>query len=319
MLLTQNSKKRRMTMKKRFRRSMSVVLAVTMATSCLATGLTAFAADSWPPRGNSMERAKAQPHFSGYRMKDVRNWDEETDPYAEMMRAKVPMQERNEPFKPTQANPTLESDAQVMLMQGDYGNSFVDSMMYNNDFSEHCLNFWQYADYFCPWHGAATAHTPPVLYDPATSDWRARGFEFGMLNIPNPAYTNAAHKNGVMSIGCPYFDQAYRAGQSINELLEKDEEGNFLLVDKLVDIANYYGFDGYFLNREDTPYSDEVLREFMKQLTAKGMWTQDPPLFPVTIPARPNGCKTASMTPSSLTTADGVRRKTPMSGARKTA
>ena len=55
-----------------------------------------------------------------------------------------------------------------------------------------------------------------------------------MLNIPNPAYTNAAHKNGVMSIGCLYFDQAFRAGQSINELLEKDAEGNFLLVDKLV-------------------------------------------------------------------------------------
>ena len=259
---------------RRFRKSMSVVLAVTMATSCLATGLTALAADSWPNRGNTKERAEAQPHFSGYRMKDVRNWDSETDPFAEMMQAKVPLQERNEAFKPTQANPEMESDAQIMLMQGDYGNSFVDSMMYNNDFSEHCLNFWQYTDYYCPWHGAATAYTPPALYDPATSDWRARGFEFGMLNIPNPAYTNAAHKNGVMSIGCLYFDQAFRAGQSINELLEMDEDGNFLLVDKLVDIANYYGFDGYFLNREDAPYSEQVMQEFMRQLTAKGMYTQ---------------------------------------------
>ena len=259
---------------KRFRRSMSVVLAVTMATSCLATGLTALAADSWPNRENTKERGEAQPHFSGYRMKDVRNWDSETDPFAEMMRAKVPLQDRNEPFKPTQANPEMESDAQIMLMQGDYGNSFVDSMMYNNDFAEHCLNFWQYTDYFCPWHGAATAYTPPALYDPATSDWRNRGFEFGMLNIPNPAYTNAAHKNGVMSIGCLYFDQAFRAGQSINELLEKDAEGNFLLVDKLVDIANYYGFDGYFLNKEDYPNSMEDLHEFMRQMHEKGMYTQ---------------------------------------------
>ena len=259
---------------KRFRRSMSVVLAVTMATSCLATGLTALAADSWPNREKTKERGEAQPHFSGYRMKDVRNWDSETDPFAEMMQAKVPLQDRNEPFKPTQANPEMESDAKIMLMQGDYGNSFVDSMMYNNDFAEHCLNFWQYTDYFCPWHGAATAYTPPALYDPATSDWRNRGFEFGMLNIPNPAYTNAAHKNGVMSIGCLYFDQAFRAGQSINELLEKDEEGNFLLVDKLVAIANYYGFDGYFLNKEDYPNSMEDLHEFMRQMHEKGMYTQ---------------------------------------------
>ena len=135
---------------KRFRRSMSVVLAVTMATSCLATGLTALAADSWPNRENTKERGEAQPHFSGYRMKDVRNWDSETDPFAEMMQAKVPLQDRNEPFKPTQANPEMESDAKIMLMQGDYGNSFVDSMMYNNDFAEHCLSFWQYTDYFCP-------------------------------------------------------------------------------------------------------------------------------------------------------------------------
>ena len=257
---------------KRLQKTLSIMLAITMAASCLATG--AQAADSWPNRGNSRERGAAQPHFSGYRMKDVRNWDAETDPFAEMMQAKVPLQSRNEAFKPTQANPEMESDAQIMLMQGDYGNSFVDSTMYNNDFTEHCLNFWQYADYFCPWHGAATAYTPPALYDPATSDWRARGFEFGMLNIPNPAYTNAAHKNGVLSIGCLYFDQAFRAGQSINELLEKDEEGNFLLVDKLVAIANYYGFDGYFLNKEDNPYSMADLHEFMRQMHEKGMYTQ---------------------------------------------
>ena len=64
------------------------------------------------------------------------------------------------------------------------------------------------------------------------------------------------------------------AGQSINELLEKDEEGNFLLVDKLVAIANYYGFDGYFLNKEDYPNSMEDLHEFMRQMHEKGMYTQ---------------------------------------------
>ena len=71
-----------------------------------------------------------------------------------------------------------------------------------------------------------------------------------------------------------YFDQVFRAGQSINELLEKDAEGNFLLVDKLVAIANYYGFDGYFLNKEDYPNSMQDLHEFMRQMHEKGMWTQ---------------------------------------------
>ncbi len=249
---------------KKFRKPMSIVLAATMAASCLSTGLTASAATLWLPAGEQA-LGKAQPRISGYRMKDVREWDSQTDPFAEMMQAKVPLQERNEAFKPTQANPELESDAQVMLMQTDYNGYAFDNFLYNNDFSQNMLNYWQYVDYFCPWHGAATADTPSALYGEN---------EYAILNIPNPAYTNAAHKNGVVSIACLYFDQTNRRGQSINELLEKDEEGNFLLVDKLVDIANYYGFDGYFLNREETPYSDEVLRDFMKQLKDKGMYTQ---------------------------------------------
>lgn len=76
-------------------------------------------------------------------------------------------------------------------------------------------------------HGAATAYTPQSLYKPVTSDWRARGFEFGIVNIPNPAYTNAAHKNGVMSIACIYFDPAFRPGQTCADMIEKDGEGNF--------------------------------------------------------------------------------------------
>ena len=205
-------------------------------------------------------------------MKDIKNWSPETDPYAEFMRADVPLQNRNEAFKETQAKPYLNSDAEVMLMQGDYGNSFFGSTMYTNEFSEHVLNFWQYADYYSPWHGAATAYTPDSLYDPVTSDWRARGFEFGIVNIPNPAYTNAAHKNGVMSIACIYFDPAFRPGQTCADMVEKDGEGNFPVADQLIAMAEYYGYDGYFLNQEEGYYED--FKPFMAYLTKHGLWTQ---------------------------------------------
>ena len=205
-------------------------------------------------------------------MKDIKNWSPETDPYAEFMRADVPLQNRNEAFKETQAKPYLNSDAEVMLMQGDYGNSFFGSTMYTNEFSEHVLNFWQYADYYSPWHGAATAYTPDSLYDPVTSDWRARGFEFGIVNIPNPAYTNAAHKNGVMSIACIYFDPAFRPGQTCADMVEKDGEGNFPVADQLIAMAEYYGYDGYFLNQEEGHYED--FKPFMAYLTKHGLWTQ---------------------------------------------
>lgn len=249
------------------RRVGSAFLAAAIVFTSFGASLTAFAADSWPN-----DKASAEPSFAGYRVKDIENWDPETDPYAEFLRAEVPLQTRNEPFKETQAKTYLNSDAQVMLMQGDYGNSFFNSTMYTDKFGEHVLNFWQYADYFSPWHGAATAYTPESLYDPVTSDWRARGFEFGIVNIPNPAYTNAAHKNGVMSIACIYFDPAFRPGQTCADLIERDEDGNFSIAEKLIQMAEYMGFDGYFLNQEEGYYED--FKPFMAELTKAGLYTQ---------------------------------------------
>ncbi|MBM6920958.1 FIVAR domain-containing protein [Phocea massiliensis] len=244
-----------------------ILAAVITASTYAGAALNVLAGDSWPN-----PTASAEPTFAGYRVKDVENWSPETDPYAEFMRAEIPLQERNEAFKPTQAKPYLNSDAEVMLMQGDYGNSFFGSTMYTDTFGEHVLNFWQYADYFSPWHGAATAYTPDALYDPLTSDWQARGFEFGIVNIPNPAYTNAAHKNGVMSIACIYFDPAFRPGQTCADLIEKDENGEFSIADKLIQMAEYFGYDGYFLNQEEGIMED--FKPFMAKLTAAGLYTQ---------------------------------------------
>lgn len=251
----------------RTKRVGAAFLAAALVFTTLSTSFTAFASDSWPN-----DKASAEPSFAGYRVKDIENWSPETDPYAEFLRAEVPLQERNEAFQATQAKPYLESDAQVMLMQGDYGNSFFNSTMYTDKFGEHVLNFWQYTDYFSPWHGAATAYTPEAIYDPITSDWQARGFEFGIVNIPNPAYTNAAHKNGVMSIACIYFDPAFRPGQTCADLIEKDENGEFSIADKLIEIAEYMGFDGYFLNQEEGYY--EEFKPFMAKLTEAGLYTQ---------------------------------------------
>ena len=257
---------------KLFRKGLSVFMAAAMATSCAATGMTVLAAGGnlVLPQGEQA-LGKAQPHFPGYRVEDIKNWNAETDPYSDMLRARIPLQERNEEFQAAQANPTLTDDAQVMLMQTDYNGAPFDNAPYNNEYSQYVFNYWQYVDLFCPWHGAATAYTPSVFYN--TVD-----FEYGTINIPNPAYTNAAHKNGVKSIACMYFDAGNRKGQTIRELLEKDDDGNYIVVNKLVEMAEYYGYDGYFLNHEEFPGDREqvesALQEVMAQLTERGMYTQ---------------------------------------------
>ena len=230
-------------------------------------------ADFVPPSGDK-RLASAQPRFFGYRVQEVLGWTPELDPHGRFLRALVPLQARVARLAATQANPALDGRAEVMLMQADYGNAFFDTAMANDDFCNHVLNFWQYVDYLSPWHGAATSDTPRALYDPATSDWRNRGFEFGIVNVPNPAWTNAAHRNGVRSIGTIYFDQDFRPGLTFHESFAKDAaSGAYLLVEKLVQLAAHCGFDGYFLNQEEKG-DDTEFKPFMAELTARGLYTQ---------------------------------------------
>ncbi|MEG2429785.1 MAG: hypothetical protein RSA99_05315, partial [Oscillospiraceae bacterium] len=263
------------------RKIMAYLLSAMMVSSIVATSFSAVSAADSPPMTGSQARKANQPKFSGYRVWDIRDWTPEADPGSEFLRAEIPLQKRITPFKPTQANPDLNSNAEIMLMQGDYGDAFVDGMMYNNTFLYNTLNFWQYTDYFSPWHGAATATSPEDLYDwnMENSDpdgWQKRYFEFGVLNIPNPAYTNAAHKNGAKSIACIYFDQSFRQGQTINELFVKDANGKFPVAEKLIEMAKYFGYDGYFFNAEETvrPENETAKKEFLARLESAGMYTQ---------------------------------------------
>ncbi|MFR0733780.1 MAG: endo-beta-N-acetylglucosaminidase [Oscillospiraceae bacterium] len=68
--------------------------------------------------------------------------------------------------------------------------------------------------------------------------------EYGIIAIPMAAATNAAHKNGVITLA-EYFIP--REPQYTEEWLYQDENGEFPYAKKLVELAKYYGFDGYFI------------------------------------------------------------------------
>ena len=84
---------------RKMRRALSVALSAALAVSSVLPGLTAKAAGGTKvmPTGEHA-LGTAQPRFPGYRIKDILNWSPETDPYADMLRARVPLQERNEQF-----------------------------------------------------------------------------------------------------------------------------------------------------------------------------------------------------------------------------
>ncbi|WNS44085.1 endo-beta-N-acetylglucosaminidase [Paenibacillus sp. MMS20-IR301] len=257
-------------------------LTSTVISAALLAGLlpqTVLAGDTWPFKGDSAHGAN-QPNVHGYTSNQIADWSPQTDPDAELLRSRVPLQSRIASFKATQANPKLSPDVQMMNVAGDYGNAFIENAPYTNKFAQYHFNFWQYVDYYSYWHGTATAYTPPEYYDDlAQSDWQQKWFEFGMLNIPNPTYTDAAHKNGVMSLAGVFFSNNDRGQQTYKQMIVKDENGNFPVAEKMIEMAQYFGYDGYFLNQEEV--SPNVATAdipdyiaFMKVLQKGGLYVQ---------------------------------------------
>src|SRR5699024_5903020 len=84
---------------------------------------------------------------------------------------------------------------------------------------------------------------------------------------------------GVKSLGTIFFSDNDRGSQDYRELLVRDEQGNFPAVDKLAEIADYFGFDGYFVNQEQDSVSmtDQQIRtypQFLSAMRAEGLYVR---------------------------------------------
>lgn len=251
------------------KRLLAFALAVVMLVSLCPT-LSVSAADPAPAEEEVQGETSTayEPWGHGYRFVDVLNWDPATDPYSEELVASVPLQERNATYAATQSNPELTDKAQLYaISSSNYRSTDVNEAPWNagmsyDAFSYNAFKFWQYADYT----GAGGRPTSNI----------ARGAddkEYGTIAIPMAAATNAAHKNGVKSIA-EYFTP--RVPQYAEEMLQKDENGSFPYADKLLEIMNYYGFDGYFINQEEALPGEYVplMKEFMQYMMERGAYIQ---------------------------------------------
>lgn len=73
-----------------------------------------------------------------------------------------------------------------------------------------------------------------------------------VVQIPAKPWVDTAHKNGVKVIGSIFLAIAKYGGSAdtAKRLLKQDEQGRFVMAHRLVDIAQYYGFDGWLMNQE---------------------------------------------------------------------
>lgn len=72
------------------------------------------------------------------------------------------------------------------------------------------------------------------------------------VQIPARPWVETAHRNGVKVIGSVFLGVARWGGNpdTVAALLRQDKDGRFVLADKLIQIADYYGFDGWLINQE---------------------------------------------------------------------
>lgn len=72
------------------------------------------------------------------------------------------------------------------------------------------------------------------------------------VQIPAKPWVDTAHRNGVKVIGSIFLAVAQWGGSpdTVETLLEQDQQGRFVFAHRLVEIANYYGFDGWLMNQE---------------------------------------------------------------------
>lgn len=73
-----------------------------------------------------------------------------------------------------------------------------------------------------------------------------------VVQLPAKPWVDTAHKNGVKVIGSIFLAIAKYGGSpdTAEKLLKQDEQGRFVMAHRLVDIAQYYGFDGWLMNQE---------------------------------------------------------------------
>ena len=201
------------------------------------------AADNYSVKGEN------QPYFHGFNAEQMLNWSPETDKTAKYFRSNTPLEKRNAPFAATQAQPQLRNDATLLTLTGDYGDpgygtkkGIPDFTRTVDSYSRHVFQFWQYIDYYASWNGMPIDGTN---YEDIENNQQ---LTYGVVNYPNPAYTDAAHRNGVKSLGGWFWPRQ----EIFSKWVVQNTDGSFPIADKMIALARYMNFDGYFINQEAT-------------------------------------------------------------------
>ena len=228
------------------RRLISLVLAFVMVFGLLPTGF-ANAQENHVAAVSEVYEAPESlaPKGTAFNIDELLAWTPESDPDAAYSRASVPLAKRKGGF---QVNPMSNPEAKLMLcaLNDNPVAQGSESML------SYAFNYWQYVDSYIYWGGNGE----------------------GFIQGPTGEVIDAAHTNGVPIVGVLGFPwgSGYGYVEQVSQFCQKAEDGSFPVADKLIEVMDYYGFDGWFFNQESYGCSREIaarLNEMMRYMHAK--------------------------------------------------
>ncbi|WP_334072810.1 MULTISPECIES: endo-beta-N-acetylglucosaminidase [Paenibacillus] len=188
----------------------------------------------------------AQPHSSYWYPDTLLEWSPAADPDAAFNRGTVKLQ--NGRFIGERVNPHARPEAKVIALSSMYPSTSGAPSQGSDQFHTYTFGFWQYIDKLVMWGGSAGE---------------------GLIVPPSADVIDAAHKNGVPVYGTVFLPQTEHGGKIewMRDLLRQREDGTFPVADKLIEVARYYGFDGWFINQETQGGTPEDARNMQSFLT----------------------------------------------------
>ncbi|MFE5963907.1 discoidin domain-containing protein [Streptomyces sp. NPDC056463] len=170
-----------------------------------------------------------QPYASYWHPDTLLNWDPATDPDARFNRSRVPL-------RPRVSDPALKANANARAGEGkiaalvSFGPTSNNPAQGSANPHYYAFGHWQYIDKLVFWGGSASE---------------------GLILAPNATVIDAAHRNGVKVYGTVFFPPTAYGGQIqwVRDFARKSGS-TYPVADKLAQVAQYYGFDGWFINQE---------------------------------------------------------------------
>ncbi|UNO38571.1 hypothetical protein [Streptomyces sp. MST-110588] len=161
----------------------------------------------------------------------ILDWSSGKDPDAPFNRSHVPLRPRSQKARP--GSRARAGEGRVMSCAEFWGTD-LNPPQGVPDHRYYAFSHWQYVDLLVFWAGVA---------------------DRGLICPPNGHVTDAAHRNGVKVYGSVFFPPQGDGGNPkwVKDFVQKQTTGGddtYPVADKLIEAAQYFGFDGWFINYE---------------------------------------------------------------------